>query len=99
MSILIDGDTKVICQGITGSAGSFHTKRCLEYGTKLVAGVTPGKGGQTDANGLPIFNTCLEAVEATTATATMTTRATARRISLRYFFNQSGKKYISRFIK
>ncbi|HRK31584.1 MAG TPA: succinate--CoA ligase subunit alpha, partial [Tepidisphaeraceae bacterium] len=49
MSILINKSTKVICQGITGSAGAFHTKGCLEYGTKMVGGVTPGKGGQKDA--------------------------------------------------
>ena len=49
MSILIDKNTRVVCQGITGKAGEFHSKNCLEYGTKLVAGVTPGKGGQTDA--------------------------------------------------
>src|SRR5688572_14363276 len=54
MSILVNKNTKVICQGITGSAGAFHTRQCLEYGTKMVGGVTPGKGGQTDANGLPI---------------------------------------------
>jgi succinyl-CoA synthetase alpha subunit len=71
MSILVDQDTKVICQGITGSAGAFHTRQCLEYGTKMVGGVTPGKGGQTDANGLPIFNTVHQAVEATGANATM----------------------------
>ncbi len=71
MSILVDKETKVICQGITGSAGAFHTKNCLDYGTKMVGGVTPGKGGQKDANGLPVFNTVREAVEATGATATM----------------------------
>ena len=71
MSILADDETKVICQGITGSAGAFHTSQCLQYGTKLVGGVTPGKGSQQDANGLPIFNTVCEAVEATGATATM----------------------------
>lgn len=71
MSILIDSNTRVICQGITGSAGAFHTHGCLEYGTEMVGGVTPGKGGQRDANGLPIFNTCLEAVEQTGANATM----------------------------
>jgi len=71
MSILVDGNTKVICQGITGSAGAFHTKSCLEYGTKMVGGVTPNKGGQTDANGLPIFHTVSEAVGATGANATM----------------------------
>ena len=71
MSILIDGQTKVICQGITGSAGAFHTKGCLDYGTKMVGGVTPGKGGQKDANGLPIFNTVQDAVNETGADATM----------------------------
>ena len=71
MAILIDGNTKVICQGITGSAGAFHTKGCLDYGTKMVGGVTPGKAGQTDDNGLPIFNTVRDAVESTGADATM----------------------------
>ena len=71
MSILVNSATKVICQGITGSAGAFHTKGCLDYGTKMVGGVTPGKGGQKDANGLPIFNTVEEAVKATGADATM----------------------------
>ena len=70
MSILINSDTKVICQGITGSVGEFHTKGCLEYGTKMVGGVTPGKGGQT-IEGLPVFDTCGEAVAATGANATM----------------------------
>src|SRR3984885_11963628 len=71
MSILVNKDTKVICQGITGSAGAFHTKGCLDYGTKMVGGVTPGKGGQKDANGLPIFDTVHQAVAATAADATM----------------------------
>lgn len=71
MSILVDKNTKLICQGITGTAGAFHTKGCLDYGTQVVGGVTPGKGGQKDANGLPIFNTCVEAVKATGADATM----------------------------
>lgn len=71
MSILVDGSTKVICQGITGSAGAFHTKGCLDYGTRLVGGVTPKKGGQLDANGLPVFDTVAQAVEETGATATM----------------------------
>ena len=70
MSILINKDTKVICQGITGSVGEFHTKGCLEYGTKMVGGVTPGKGGQTVA-GLPVFDTVEEAVTQTGADATM----------------------------
>ena len=71
MSILVNADTKVICQGITGSAGQFHTTGCLQYGTQMVGGVTPGKGGQTDANGLPVFNTVAEAVKETGASATM----------------------------
>jgi succinyl-CoA synthetase alpha subunit len=71
MSILVNRDTKVICQGITGSAGAFHTKGCLEYGTKMVGGVTPGKGGTKDANGLPIFDTVAQAVAATGASASM----------------------------
>ena len=70
MSILINSETKVICQGITGSVGEFHTRGCLEYGTKMVGGVTPGKGGQT-VEGLPVFDTCFEAVEKTGANATM----------------------------
>jgi succinyl-CoA synthetase alpha subunit len=71
MSILVDKQTKVICQGITGSAGAFHTRGCLEYGTKMVGGVTPGKGGTKDANGLPIFDTVAAAVKETGADATM----------------------------
>jgi len=71
MAILVDADTKVLCQGITGSFGAVHTKGCHLYGTKMAGGVTPGKGGQTDANGLPIFDTVAQAVEATGATATM----------------------------
>ena len=71
MAILVDGNTKVICQGITGSAGASHTKGCFEYGTRMVGGVTPGKGGQKDPNGLPIFDTVLQAVKATGADATM----------------------------
>ncbi len=71
MPILVNKDTRVLCQGITGSAGQFHTTKCLEYGTKMVGGVTPNKGGTTDANGLPVFNTVYEAVQATAANATM----------------------------
>ena len=62
MSILINKNTRVVCQGITGKVGEFHSKNCLEYGTKLVAGVTPGKGGQTTL-GVPVFDTVFEAVE------------------------------------
>ncbi len=71
MSILVNKNTRVITQGITGSAGAFHAKGCLEYGTKMVGGTTPGKGGQTDANGLPIFDTVEQAVKETGADATM----------------------------
>jgi succinyl-CoA synthetase alpha subunit len=71
MSILVDKNTRVICQGITGSAGAFHTKMCLEYGTKMVGGVTPGKGGVKDPNGLPVFDTVNQAVKATGANASM----------------------------
>ncbi len=70
MSILVDENTKLIVQGITGREGSFHTQQMLEYGTKVVAGVTPGKGGQT-CEGVPVFNTVREAAEATGANATI----------------------------
>lgn len=70
MSILIDKHTKVICQGFTGSQGTFHSEQALAYGTKLVGGVTPGKGG-TEHLGLPVFNTVREAVDATGATASV----------------------------
>ncbi|WP_339063346.1 succinate--CoA ligase subunit alpha [Tepidibacillus marianensis] len=70
MSILINKDTKVITQGITGSTGMFHTQQALEYGTKMVGGVTPGKGG-TAVLGLPVYDTVKEAVEKTGATATV----------------------------
>jgi succinyl-CoA synthetase alpha subunit len=66
MSILIDKKTKVVVQGITGRDGAFHTRQMLDYGTKIVAGVTPGKGGQ-EAEGVPVFNSVSEAVEATGA--------------------------------
>lgn len=70
MSILIDKNTKVICQGFTGSQGTFHSEQAIAYGTKMVGGVTPGKGG-TQHLGLPVFNTVREAVEATGATASV----------------------------
>lgn len=70
MSILINKNTRVVCQGITGKAGEFHSKNCIEYGTKLVAGVTPGKGGQT-ALGVPVFDTVFEAIEKEGADAAM----------------------------
>src|SRR5687768_18182661 len=70
MSILVNNETRVICQGITGKAGAFHTKGCKDYGTAMVGGVTPGKGGET-VEGLPVFDTVSEAVEKTGANATM----------------------------
>ena len=70
MSILIDKNTKVICQGITGKTGTFHTEQAIAYGTKMVGGVTPGKGGSTHI-GLPVYDTVAEAREATGATASV----------------------------
>ena len=70
MSILINRDTKVICQGITGTQATFHVRRSLDYGTQVVAGVTPGKGGETHL-GLPVFNTVKEAKKATGANASV----------------------------
>jgi succinyl-CoA synthetase alpha subunit len=70
MSILINRQTRVICQGITGKVGQFHTKGCLAYGTKMVGGVTPGKHGES-VEGLPVFDTVAEAVEQTAADASM----------------------------
>ena len=70
MSILVNSDTKVICQGITGAQGTFHTEQAIAYGTKMVAGVTPGKGGQKHL-GLPVFDTVAEAVEKTDADASV----------------------------
>ncbi len=66
MSILINKDTRVLVQGITGRDGSFHAQQMLKYGTKVVAGVTPGKGGQ-EVEGIPVFNSCLQAVRETKA--------------------------------
>ena len=71
MSILINNETKLVVQGITGKEGAFHTQQMVEYGTQIVAGVTPGKGGQKDDNGIPIFNTVENAVTETGANASV----------------------------
>ncbi|MDF1526038.1 MAG: succinate--CoA ligase subunit alpha [bacterium] len=70
MSILVNNNTRIVVQGITGREGTFHTKQCVEYGSKVVAGVTPGKGGQ-DVEGIPVYNTVATAVEKEGANAAL----------------------------
>ncbi|MCE7869652.1 succinate--CoA ligase subunit alpha, partial [bacterium CPR1] len=71
MSILIDKSTRVLVQGITGREGGFHTQQMISYGTKVVAGVTPGKGGQEVLNGVPVFNTVAQALKKTEVDASV----------------------------
>ena len=70
MSILVNKESRILCQGITGKQGSFHTKQCIDYGTKIVGGVTPGRGG-TEHLGVPVYNTMQEAVKETDANVSM----------------------------
>ena len=70
MSILVNKDSKIVCQGITGNQGSFHTEQCIEYGTQVIGGVTPGRGGETHL-GVPVFNTMQDAVAETGADVSM----------------------------
>ena len=70
MSILVNKDSKIVCQGITGNQGSFHTEQCIDYGTQVVAGVTPGRGGE-EVLGVPVYNTMREAVRETDADVSM----------------------------
>ncbi|HSI03797.1 MAG TPA: succinate--CoA ligase subunit alpha, partial [Myxococcota bacterium] len=71
MSVLVDKNTRLLIQGITGQAGSFHAKQMIEYGTNVVAGVTPGKGGEKFESKVPLFDTVAEAVKQTGANATV----------------------------
>src|SRR5438105_13043455 len=71
MSILVDKNTRLLVQGITGSAGAFHTRQCIEYGTNVVAGVTPGKGGQKFDDKIPVFDTVWEAKQKTNCNVSM----------------------------
>src|SRR6201984_171959 len=71
MSILVDKSTRLVVQGITGSAGAFHTRQCMDYGTNVVAGVTPGKGGQMFDDKVPVFDTVWEARQKTGCNASM----------------------------
>ena len=70
MSILVNKNSKIVCQGITGNQGSFHTEQCIDYGTNVVAGVTPGRGGETHL-GVPVYNTMRDAVAETGADVSM----------------------------
>ena len=71
MSVLVDKNTRLVVQGITGTAGAFHTRQCIEYGTNVVAGVTPGKGGQIFDGEVPVFDTVWEARQKTGCNASM----------------------------
>src|SRR6202045_4765158 len=71
MSVLVDKSTRLLVQGITGSAGAFHTRQCVEYGTNVVAGVTPGKGGQMFDDKIPVFDTVWEAKQKTDCNVSM----------------------------
>src|SRR5260370_4935948 len=71
MSVLVDRNTRLVVQGVTGSAGTFHTRQCIDYGTNVVAGVTPGKGGQMFDEKIPVFYTVWEATQKTNCNVSM----------------------------
>ena len=95
MSILVDGNTKVICQGFTGKNGTFHSEQALAYfGTKVVGGVTPGKAGQ-DVEGIPVFDTVEDAVRSTGATASFIAKTHEAYFQrLKEFCRQAGRRGI-----
>ena len=98
MSVLVNKDSKIVCQGITGNQGSFHTEQCIEYGTNVVAGVTPGRGGEEHL-GVPVFNTVRDAVAETGADVSKGSDILCRAAlsdefaaaSGQYFDNDSGR--------